>query len=81
MKISFSTTQSNYVEQYLKHEDFNWLNDEQRKYVLENIGDIRVQDPMMYSPARLEVHNNGELHSKKISELGRIPKIIKQEVK
>jgi len=76
MYIEFSTTQNNYVEQYLKHKDFDWLNDEQRKYILANMGDIRVQDPMMYSPARLAIHNNGELHTKKIGELGKIPKII-----
>ena len=75
MNIEFSTTQSNYVAQYLKHKDFNWLNDKQKEYVLANIGDIRVQDPMMYFPARLAIHNNGELHTEKIRELGSIPKI------
>ena len=78
MNIEFSTTQSNYVEQYLKHKDFDWLNEEQRKYVLANIGDIRVQDPMMYSPARLAVHNNWQKHSDEIQRLGKVPKVIIQ---
>jgi hypothetical protein len=73
MNIEFSTTQSNYVEQYLKHEDFNWLNEKQKEYVLNNIGDIRVQDPMMYRPARLAIHNNGELHAEEIKRLGNVP--------
>lgn len=73
MKVEFSTTQSNYVEQYLKHEDFNWLNKEQKEYVLANIGDIRVQDPMMYFPARLAIHNNGQKHSDEIKRLGKVP--------
>lgn len=62
MNIEFSTTQNNKVEEYLNHADFDWLNDQQREYILKNIGDIRVQDPMMYSPARLAVHENGEKH-------------------
>lgn len=73
MNIEFSTTQSNYVEQYLKHKDFDWLNKEQKDYVLANIGDIRVQDPMMYSPARLAIHNNGQKHSDEIMRLGKVP--------
>lgn len=70
MNIEFSTTQSNYVEQYLKHKDFDWLNDLQKEYILKNIGDIRIQDPMMYSPARLAIHNNGQKHSDEIRRLG-----------
>ena len=77
MKIEFSTTQNNYVEQYLKHSDFDWLNPEQKKYVLANIGDIRVQDPMMYSPARLAIHENGQKHLEQIQRLGNVPKVIK----
>lgn len=80
MNIEFSTTQSNYVEAYLKHENFDWLNDAQKEYVLANIGDIRVQDPMMYSPARLVIHNNGQMHADKIAELGKVPSIKKVEV-
>lgn len=76
MQIEFSTTQKNYVDQYLEHEDFNWLNDAQKSYVKANIGDIRVQDPMMYHPARLAIRENGEAHSKKLQELGEVPKII-----
>ena len=75
MNIEFSTTQSNYVEQYLNHKDFDWLNEEQKKYVLANIGDIRVQDPMMYSPAKLAIHNNGQHHADEISKLGKVPSI------
>lgn len=77
MNIEFSTTQNNYVKQYLEHADFDWLNEVQKEYVLANIGDIRVQDPMMYSPARLAIHNNGEKHSNEIQKLGNVPKIIK----
>ena len=79
MYIEFSTTQSNYVEQYLKHKDFDWLNKKQKEYILVNIGDIRIQDPMMYSPARLAIHNNGEKHSAEIKKLGNVP-YLKEEV-
>ena len=79
MNIEFSTTQSNYVEEYLRHKDFDWLNDAQREYIIKNIGDIRVQDPMMYSPARLAIHNNGEIHANKIKSLGNVPMIKEQK--
>lgn len=75
MKLEFSTTQKNYVEQYLEHADFNWMNEAQKCYVKENIGDIRVQDPTMYHPARLTVHNNGEKHAQEIQRLGTVPRI------
>lgn len=79
MNIEFSTTQKNYVEKYLQHEDFDWLNKAQKSYVLENIGDIRVQDPMMYSPARLAIHENGAKHSAEIQKLGEVPSVRVKE--
>lgn len=78
MQIEFSTTQSNYVEQFLKHPDFDWLNEKQKEYVLANIGDIRVQDPKMYHPARLAIHENGQKHLDEIRKLGSVPMVKKE---
>ena len=75
MRVSFSTISQGNAIQNLQHNDFDWLNDKQREYVLANLGDIRVQDPMMYSPACLEIYKNGTEHSQKLADLRSIPSI------
>jgi len=66
MKIHFSTIQNNYAEDYLNKEAFNWLNRQQKIYILENLGDIRIQDPDIYAKPRIEIYNNQEKHQQSI---------------
>lgn len=55
MNISFSTIANHNAKDYLSRDCFKWLNDKQKEYVLNNLGDIRVQDPAMYEKPRLEM--------------------------
>ena len=69
MNISFSSTQINYVKDFLSNDSYNWLNKEQKEYIMLNLGDIRVQDPSMYKNPRIEIHNNQTFHNTKIMDL------------
>ncbi|MFA5790647.1 MAG: hypothetical protein WC976_06275 [Caldisericia bacterium] len=80
MEAEFSTIQNSYAEQYLKDKSFDWLNEAQKKYILENLGDIRVQDPMMYLSPKLAIHNNAEKHRKAIMGLVTDPEKVKNVV-
>lgn len=64
MNISFSTISQSDAEEFLKHKNFSFLNDKQKKYIKENLGDIRVQDPMMYASPKIEIHENQQKHHK-----------------
>jgi len=66
MKINFSTTQINYAKDYLERECYGFLSEEQRSYILGNLGDIRIQDPMMYPNPRIEIHKNIEKHKENL---------------
>ena len=70
MKINFSTTQINYAQDYLYGEHFKWLNDKQKEYIMDNLGDIRIQDPMMYPKPKIEIHSNQGKHNDEIMKLG-----------
>ena len=69
MRVEFSSTGHSQAKEYLAHKDYDFLNAVQKDYILKNLGDIRVQDPMMYSPARVAVHENGAMHSDEIGKL------------
>lgn len=69
MNIEFSTIDSHNAEKYFKDKRFAWLNEAQKNYVLKNLGDIRVQDPMMYPEPRLAIHNDGAKHYDAIMDL------------
>jgi len=69
MNISFSTNANHYATAYLARKEYDWLNTKQKNYILENLGDMRVQDPTMYPKPRIEIHNNQQKHNSKIMEL------------
>ena len=69
MNISFSTIAHNNAKEYLSRDCFKWLNDKQKAYILNNLGDIRVQDPMMYPNPKIEIHNKQSEHNKSIMDL------------
>jgi len=68
MNISFSTCDFVKAKKYLE-ENFSWLNAKQHLYVLNNLKDIRVQDPLMYEKPQIEIHFNTKIHYKNIMDL------------
>lgn len=70
MNVSFSTTSKAQAEKYLALDQYKYLSDDCKKYVLENLGDIRVQDPMMYPSPQLEIiGDNAQQHYDEIMRL------------
>lgn len=57
MNIEFSTIEKKRAREFLKHDDYSFLNDEAREYIINNLGGVRGQDPAMYSPARLSMES------------------------
>ena len=62
MMITFSTTQKDRAELFLKDPAYNYLPVAAKVYVLENLGDIRVQDPAMHPKANIEFHGAAAKH-------------------
>ena len=71
MNISFSTTAKHSAANYLAKPEYDYLNDEAKQYIIDNITNgLRVQDPMMYPSPNIEFHGNEALvHRDKIMEL------------
>ena len=55
MNISFSTICPGYAKQYLWGEHYAYFNEKAKNYIMENLGDLRVQDPMMYPSPQIEI--------------------------
>lgn len=54
MNVSFSTTGRAEAERYLSMPCYDYLSKERKEYILNNLGVIRVQDPMMYAKPVIE---------------------------
>lgn len=61
MLIQFSTTSDTYAKQYLAHESFKHLDENQKTYILNNLGKVRVLDPMMHGGGKLSFSDNQEM--------------------
>jgi len=69
MDIHFATTEVQAAARFLSDDSFAYLNEAQKRYVLEHLGDIRVQDPAMHPSPSLLVISNQETHAREIGKL------------
>lgn len=61
MRIEFSTTCIQNAKNYLSHESFNHFSEEQKAYILANLGRIRVLDPAMHSGGNLRFDSSATM--------------------
>jgi len=56
----FASCAKNYAARFLEHDDFDFLNEAQKEYILGNLSDgLRVQDPSCHSPAQIVFAGEG----------------------
>ena len=68
--LSFSTICPNLAKIFLGAKNYKYLNQEAKDYVIEHLGEIRVQDPNMYPSPNLEFHGkNAEIHHDKVLDM------------
>lgn len=70
MHITFSTICPYRAKELLATKGYNYLSQEAKDYVIKHIGEIRVQDPIMYPKPNLEFHGkNAKIHHDKVLDM------------
>lgn len=70
MVIHFSTIDKREALERFEHPNFAWLPQVAKDYVIENLGDLRVQCTVMYPSPQVEFHGpDAKKHHDKVMEI------------